>query len=185
MQDTKPLFEVVSSRYEIVAEIGHGGMGVVYRTLDRLSGQMVALKKVNALYDQLEDTRDSVDFRIALAQEFKTLASLRHPNIISVLDYGFDRSRQPYFTMELLETAPTILRAAEKVTLAQKIQLVLQMLQALAYLHRRGIIHRDLKPDNVLVADGTVKVLDFGLATTKQQRDRKSTRLNSSHSQIS
>src|SRR5579859_5272449 len=152
-QQTDSVFQGVSSRYQLVTVIGHGGMGVVYRAWDRLTGQMVALKKVNAIYDPSEATRDSLDFRIALAQEFKMLASLRHPNIISVLDYGFDDARQPYFTMELLEDAPNLLVAGLKGTLERKIQLVVQMFQALAYLHRRGIVHRDLKPDNVLVVN--------------------------------
>ncbi len=79
------------------------------------------------------------------------LASLRHPNIISVPEYGFDEQQQPYFTMEFLDDAVDILSDSDQASLEQK-------LQALAYLHRRGIIHRDLKPDNVLVVDGHVKV---------------------------
>jgi tetratricopeptide (TPR) repeat protein len=101
---------------------------------------------------------------VALAQEFKILASLRHPNIISVLDYGFSQAHQPYFTMELLEDADDLLTAGIEYPVPHKMQLVIQVLQALSYLHRRGIIHRDLKPGNVMVADQHVKVLDFGLA---------------------
>jgi tetratricopeptide (TPR) repeat protein len=161
----------MGSRYRIVEKIGEGGMGGVYRAVDRLTGQSVALKRVNAPSDKLNIgsqiiTADgSIDFRLALAQEFKVLASLRHPNIISVLDYGFDAGIHPYFTMDLLENAQPILDAARNKTLEVQVDLFVQMLQALAYLHRRGIIHRDLKPANVLVTNGQVKVLDFGLAT--------------------
>jgi len=69
---------------------------------------------------------------------------LRHPHIVSVLDYGFDQHRQPYFTMELLEAAVPLDAAAHGETLSGKVGLVLQILQALTYLHRRGILHREI-----------------------------------------
>jgi serine/threonine protein kinase/tetratricopeptide (TPR) repeat protein len=112
----------------------------------------------------------SAGLRLTLAREFQTLASVRHPNIINVLDYGFDDDGQPYFTMELLENAGTILDAAWHEPIERRLGLLEQMLQAVLYLHRRGIIHRDLKPANVLVLeDGRVKVLDFGLAVLREQ----------------
>ncbi len=87
--------------------------------------------------------------RLHLAQEFRTLSGLRHPHIVSVLDYGFDRSQQPYFTMELLEGGKTLDEAARNQPLTGQVELLLQVLQALIYLHRRGILHRDLKPGEV------------------------------------
>jgi eukaryotic-like serine/threonine-protein kinase len=113
--------------------------------------------------------------RLALAVEFQTLASVRHPNVISVLDYGFDERGQPYFTMELLEHGRTILDASTGLPFERKIGLIEQMLQALVYLHRRRVIHRDLKPGNVLVVGDRVKVLDFGvavLADPSRERDQ-------------
>jgi tetratricopeptide (TPR) repeat protein len=101
--------------------------------------------------------------RLAIANEFRILASLRHPNIISVLDYGFDRD-EPYLVLEVIEGAATITGAARGRAVKAKLELLAQLLRALHYLHRRGICHRDLKPSNVLVADGRVRVLDFGLA---------------------
>src|SRR5687767_9145106 len=94
--------QTVSSRYKIIDQIGHGGMGVVYSALDRLTGHMVALKKVETLFDAAssamsEMTTFSDDPRLAITKEFKVLASLRHPHIISVLDYAFDSTQQPYF----------------------------------------------------------------------------------------
>ncbi len=156
---------VINRRYIINNMLGQGGMGEVYRATDRLSGQVIALKQVTGLSDLLGDTPSTDnDFYLALSDEFRTLASIRHPNIINVLDYGFE-DKQPYFTMELLEAPRTILEAGEEASLSRKIELVNGILQALVYLHRRGILHRDLKPGNILVTEaGIVKVLDFGLS---------------------
>ena len=108
--------------------------------------------------------------RLALTKEFRLLSSLRHPHIIKVLDYGFDDNLTPYYTMELLENPQTILEAGEGLNFGGKWRLIMQLLQALQYLHRRGVLHRDLKPDNVLVVEGQVKVLDFGLAGAREYR---------------
>jgi len=151
---------MIGSRYELEDKLGMGGMGTVYRAYDRLKNHYVALKRI-----PLSSVTSDVSVRLALAREFKTLAALRHPNIINVLDYGFDAERQPFFTMELLEDARIITTAASQQPKAEQVRLLLQLLQALAYLHRRGVIHRDLKPGNVLVTrEGQVKVLDFGIA---------------------
>jgi eukaryotic-like serine/threonine-protein kinase len=162
-------------QYEVRDVVGEGGMGIVYRAQDRLSGDMVALKCVTAAPSMLHFTSIASDastdsLRLALAQEFQTLASLRHPNIISVLDYGFDTTGKPYFTMDYLPAAQTILEVSQDKSPQQRIDLLVQVLQALNYLHRRGILHRDLKPANILVTDGQVRVLDFGLAVQQGQK---------------
>src|SRR4051794_22560129 len=105
--------KLMNNRYRLICQIGVGGMGTVYEATDRLSGQRIALKQVNAALLALdEDLRDVIALK--LAQEFQTLASLRHPNVISVLDYGFDSdetgARQIYYTMELLDGAGSILQ---------------------------------------------------------------------------
>src|SRR5215207_4709975 len=141
----------IGKRYRILNEIGGGGMGKVYRALDRLTNNIVALKQVSISGSLLDSLDIGTDFRLALAQEFRVLSSLHHPNIISVLDYGFDQERRPYFTMEFLNNAKSIVDFTEHLPLKEKLHLWIQLLQALAYLHRRGIIHRDLKPDNVMV----------------------------------
>lgn len=167
-----------AKRYVLLNEIGQGGMGIVYRALDRLTGKIVALKQVLTPTHQLVfgSISEYQEERIALAREFQTLASLRHPHIISVLDYGFavnphsfSEQTYPYFTMDLLHFPRNILEAGRGLSVEGKIYLLVQMLQALAYLHRRGILHRDLKPHNVMVVDEQVRVLDFGLAVDYEQ----------------
>lgn len=163
----------INGRYILHKKIGEGGMGVVYRATDKLSEHILAFKRVIVPawhYREGNETESEIEeaLRLALAHEFETLASLRHPNIISVLDYGFDDERRPYFTMDYMMGAKTILEAGANLDELGKVELILQMLQALAYLHRRGILHRDLKPANVLVAYRNLRILDFGLATTQK-----------------
>ncbi|MEO8607210.1 MAG: AAA family ATPase [Chloroflexota bacterium] len=162
---------MVGRRYLIQDQLGRGGMGVVYTALDSFTGKSVALKKSVILamdMETLPDTSESTEYRLLLVNEFKILAGLRHPNIISVLDYGFDDDKSPYFTMELLQGAKPLRDAGVGKPIEYQLDLVVQMLQALAYLHRHNILHRDLKPGNVLVVGDEVRVLDFGIALLRK-----------------
>lgn len=157
--------ERLGNRYQLRDPLGSGGMGTVYRAHDQLTGHTVALKRVLRTPLLMADH----ELRLALTREFQALASLRHPHIIAVQDYGFDARQQPYFIMELLSAARPLTEAASFWGETGKIDLLLQLLQALVYIHRRGIIHRDLKPGNVLLHGQTVKLVDFGLATVAGQ----------------
>ncbi len=165
---------LVNGRYILDRELGGGGMGTVYRAYDRLTRKYVALKRVKLQRDVTEGT--TVDYGTmtnlyeTLAHEFQILAALRHPYIIDVLDYGFDDTRQPYFTMSLVPSAAPFVKVAHEQPRSEQVRLLIQLLQAIDYLHIRGLLHRDLKPDNALVTDTMqVKVLDFGLATLHEQ----------------
>lgn len=181
---------LIGGRYRLLEELGSGGMGAVYRAFDRLTGTHVALKQVNLPTEHLQfnsrmntQEQGAGGLRLALAREFSILATLRHPNIISVYDYGFIDSSEnaeseqavPFYTMELLEAPQTVTAIGQLLSFEARIGLVVEMLQALAYLHRRGIIHRDLKPDNVLVHNEQVRLVDFGLAMERESLTRGNT----------
>jgi len=156
--------QVIQNRYILKQSLGAGAMGAVYVAFDRLSGEEVALKR---LLEARKNTSLLTTYaKLALTNEFQVLASLRHPNIVNVMDYGIDQEGQPYFTMRYLQGARNLRDASVSLSLREKIHLIIQVFEALKYLERRGIIHGDLKPDNILVTpDNVVKVLDFGLAT--------------------
>ena len=159
----------ITNRYQIIAPLGQGGMGIVYKVYDRLNKEYVALKQVLLPEKQLDfasksSTENIETLRLNLAQEFSILATLRHPHILSVLDYGFDVQGQPFYTMTLLDDGQDFKTYADGLPTEEKVELIAQVLQALIYLHRRNILHRDLKPENVLITKaGQVKVMDLGL----------------------
>lgn len=162
---TAPTAPSRHGRYERRAEIGRGGMGVVYRARDRLTGRDVALKGVNVPASQQFDE----DHAVALIREFQVQSVLRHPYIISVLDYGFDAEGAPFYTMELIEGAEDIVTGAGRQPLERRLDYLLQVSEALTYLHGHGIIHRDLKPPNILLAGDRARLVDFGLAVFRDE----------------
>jgi tetratricopeptide (TPR) repeat protein len=164
-------FTMIGNRYRLADRLGKGGMGEVYLATDRLTGDPVALKRVLIPTQELRyaSYSKSTDLNLSLANEFRVMASLHHPNIIRVLDYGFDDERKPYFTMDLITNAEFPYIRLANATTSQKVNFLIEILQAIAYLHRRGIIHRDLKPGNILMSGGHALVLDFGLSRTREQ----------------
>lgn len=169
----------LGKRYVLLHLLGEGGMGAVFCAHDRLANTVVAIKSLMVEPEVLDMLSSAgLDLRVALTHEFQLLATLRHPNIVSVLDYGFDDDGRPFFTMEFLDGAVPISEYAREIDIDDETltDLFWQALQALRYLHRRGILHRDLKPENVLVLpDGSVKLLDFGLAQAREQCDDEQT----------
>ena len=149
--------------YEIVAPLGAGGMGEVYRARDTRLGREVAIKVLPA-----EVAGDAERVK-RFEQEARATAALSHPNILALFDVGAHEGR-PYLVAELLDgcTLAERIRAGE-LTVAKAVELGTQIAHGLAAAHERGIVHRDLKPGNVFVTkDGVVKILDFGLARLTQ-----------------
>ncbi len=153
-------------RYEIIAPLGSGGMGEVWRALDTRLDREVALKFLP------EDFAADPDRQARLEREAKVLASLNHPHIATL--YGLERADGRYvLVMELVEGEDLAERLSRgPIPVEDAIPMARQVADALEAAHERGVVHRDLKPANVKVRpDGTVKVLDFGLAKAYRQDD--------------
>ncbi len=145
-------------KYQIRAELGRGGFGVVYSAYDPTVGRPVAVKVLTALGDNQLLTR--------FKNEAAAAGNLRHRNIVTIYDYG-DDDGLPYIVMELLEGEDLnqIIAARKPMPLLQKVSIMIQVASGLSSAHRAGVVHRDVKPGNIrLLPDGTVKLMDFGIA---------------------
>ncbi|MCC7529156.1 MAG: protein kinase, partial [Candidatus Melainabacteria bacterium] len=150
-----------AEKYEILEEIGKGGMGTVYRVKQVLLDKTLALKVIpsNYLNEQLA---------VRFQREAKTMASLDHPNLARISDFGIWLN-QPFMVMEYVNGSPLSKLISDRVIPAkQAVDLFSQVLDGLAHAHEKGVLHRDIKPSNIMVIDedGTSKaiLLDFGIA---------------------
>lgn len=146
-------------RYQVIRELGRGGMGVVYLALDSHLDRQVAVKLLSR-----ERLRDEA-WLLRFQREARLASSLNHPNVVTIYEVGETEDR-PYIAMEYVKGVTLLqhLNACERTT-AEVLGIGLQVIAALSAAHQEEIVHRDLKPENVMVrSDGLVKVLDFGLA---------------------
>jgi len=153
-------------RYEIRSQLGAGGMGEVYRARDEKLNRDVAIKVLPASPSQDKDRLRRFE------QEAQAAGALNHPNILAVYDVG-THDGSPYIVSELLE-GEELREQLNDGSLQQRkaLDYAQQIAQGLAVAHERGITHRDLKPENLFIAtDGRVKILDFGLAKLRPQRN--------------
>ena len=149
--------------YEILAPLGAGGMGEVYRARDARLGREVAVKVLPA------ELASDADRLKRFEKEARSASALNHPNIVTIFDIG-QADSVSYIAMELVEgTTLRELLLAGSLPLKKILQIAAQVADGLAKAHEAGIVHRDLKPENVMVTeDGRVKILDFGLAKVAQ-----------------
>src|SRR5258708_17893577 len=147
-------------KYEVVAKIGQGAMGEVYKAHDPALGRFVAIKTIS----QRLDVNDLM--RQRFQREAQAAAQLAHPNIITVFEFG-EEEGMSYIAMELLEGID-LKEVIERRTLARledKLPVLEQICDGLAFAHGKGLVHRDLKPANIhLLSTGQSKIMDFGLA---------------------
>src|SRR5215469_16733881 len=149
----------VLGNYDLLGEVGHGGMGVIYRARDLTLNRVVALKLM--LAGDFANAREVKRFR----NEAEAAARLEHPNIVPIYEFG-ELEGRPFLSMRFVEGANLADHLGGKAMNARAAALLMSTLaRAIHYAHQRGVLHRDLKPANVLLdSDGRPHVTDFGLA---------------------
>ncbi|HEY8704097.1 MAG TPA: protein kinase [Gaiellaceae bacterium] len=152
--------DVLSDRYELEELIGTGGMSSVFRAHDRLLERKVALKVLHQHYT------DDEEYVERFRREARAVATLSHPNIVTVIDRGEHEGRQ-FIVFEYVEggNLKQLIERRGAAPVSTALELAMQIARGLSFAHQQGLIHRDVKPQNVLMnGDGTAKVTDFGIA---------------------
>lgn len=156
----------LGDRFHLECELGRGGMGVVYKAVDKSLDRPVALKFLGSLVDGNDE------YKLRFVREARAAAKVQHPNVVAIYDIGSDEGKA-YIAMEFIE-GPNLhkyLQMKGKLEVREAISIVVQAASALEAVHAAGIVHRDIKPDNILIAKGgLVKLMDFGLAKADEMR---------------
>ncbi|HVT03606.1 MAG TPA: protein kinase, partial [Thermoanaerobaculia bacterium] len=154
-------------KYEILSILGQGGMGVVYKARDPFLDRIVAIKTIH--FDSDESSKDLV---ARLTMEAKSAGRLHHPNIVTIFDFGSDGDLT-YLVMEYVEgkNLASVIGKRLPVQLSKRLEMIIQLCNALTYAHEVGVTHRDIKPANICLTSKEVpKLLDFGLARFDETR---------------
>lgn len=153
------------AHYEVLSQIGSGGMGDVYLADDTKLGRKVAIKFLNDKFSKEEALLNR------FIQEAKAASALNHPNILTVYEIG-EHNGTHYIATEFIEGKTLRERMKQRLTFDETLSIMVQTAEALSAAHQAGIVHRDIKPENIMVrSDGYVKVLDFGLAKLTEIHD--------------
>ena len=158
--------DVFADRYEVVQQLGTGGTSAVYKVWDRLPKEMIALKIIDAAAAENPKMLDYFKRELSVARK------LAHRNVVRIHDLGEHRG-QFYISMEYIEgrTLAALLTQRKRLNVTQFLVIFDQLCDGLAYVHSRGVIHRDIKPQNIMAdKDGTLKLMDFGLARSVSSR---------------
>src|SRR5438309_879023 len=151
----------IDNRYEVLSELGRGGMGVVYKATDLRLDRLVAIMVMTA---HIAGRDESIE---RFLREAKSIAKMQHSNIVVVHDYGY-HGEAPYIAMEYVEgmALDKLIASRVHLSLLTKVHYMIQVCQALHYAHQCNIVHRDVKPGNIMVLESgsRVKLLDFGIA---------------------
>ncbi|BBM83782.1 serine/threonine-protein kinase [Candidatus Uabimicrobium amorphum] len=158
--------DTIFSRYQVLEEIGQGGMGRVYRVKDVEKNRTLALKILTNLQDQQNNYK-------RFMREAKLMLKLRHPNIVSVYDIE-EHNGLILYTMDLVNgTNLSELIEKRSITMQQSVDVVQKIAEAAAYAHQHGIIHRDIKPSNIMIDnEGKPLLMDFGLAKVVEANEK-------------
>lgn len=154
---------ILDDRYEIIAEVGRGALGVVYQARHLVMDKIVAVK---LLFGEIDETT-----LLRFQREAQAASCMSHPNIVTIYDFGVSKDLTPYLVMDYFEgvNLKEILSRHGKLPVERAIKIFLQMASALEHAHGKGILHRDIKPDNVVLLRTSwnpefVKLVDFGIA---------------------
>ncbi|MBQ7002419.1 MAG: Stk1 family PASTA domain-containing Ser/Thr kinase [Oscillospiraceae bacterium] len=167
----KNIGKKLDGRYEITELIGVGGMADVYKATDIVDNKIVAVKILKKEFAENEE------FLRRFRNESKAIALLSHPNIVKVYDVGFSDKIQ-FIVMEYIDgiTLKEYIENEKVLTWKDSVHFIIQILRALQHAHDRGIVHRDIKPQNIMLfTDGTIKVMDFGIAKFAREEGRTAT----------
>ena len=161
-------------RYEIVAELGKGAMGVVYRANDPMLNRMVAIKTINT---EEAGHEGMAEYEARFYTEAKAAGGLNHPNIIIIYDIG-KSGHLVYMAMEYIngKELREMLADGKPLAVAQAVDIAAQVAEGLAYAHQHQVVHRDIKPANIMITpEGRAKIADFGIARMRSSETRTQT----------